>query len=412
MVKVSFSHVRKTVGLIFLVSFSMAFGYAVGLKGYQVGSSGNGRVSITREVPVDKSNLDFSLFWQVWDRLNASYFDKSKLVPRNMVYGAIKGMVEAVGDPYTVFLPPSENKVIQEDLGGEFEGVGIQIGFRGSRLVVVAPLAKTPAEEAGIKAGDEILAITDKRKGIDKGTVGMTLPEAVQAIRGPAGSKVTLTMLREGEQEPRIFEVARRSILVPSVTAEYVGDNKEIALIKLSRFGKETEKEWDKVVNEVAAKGNLEGIILDLRNNPGGYLDGSVYIASEFLSSGAVVYQQGSNGEKLELPVKSGGKLENETLVVLVNKGSASASEIVAGALKDQKRGSIVGDTTFGKGTIQEPQEFPGGAGLHITIAKWLTPTGNWINEKGLEPDVKIEDDLETEKDEQLEKAISEIQKS
>ena len=361
------------------------------------------QVTINRATPQDKQNVEFALFWSVWDRLENLYYDKTKLDTKEMVYGAIKGMVAAVGDPYTVFLPPTEQKRTQEDLGGQFEGVGIQIGFKGTQLAVIAPLDGSPAQKAGIKAGDFIVGIKDKEKNVEIGTVGMSLPDAVDLIRGKAGSAVTLVLTREGVDKPFEKELTRAKIEVPSVILTFEGPDKNIAHLKLLRFGDQTDNEWNNAIKKIKDQ-NGKGVILDLRNNPGGYLNGAVTIASEFMSSGVVVIESGKGNNK-ELKVTGNPKLPNIPLIVLVNKGSASASEIVAGAIKDSGRGQIVGDTTFGKGTIQESQEI-GQAGLHITIAKWLTPKGTWVNGTGLEPDVKITQGDDSEKDNQLEKAI------
>ena len=382
-------------------------GYYLGLQGYKADVKEFPKVTITREVPVDKQELNFSLFWRVWDTLTAKYFDKSKLNPAAMVYGAIEGMVSAIGDPYTVFLPPSENKVVQEDLNGTFEGVGIQIGFKGTQLAIIAPIPGSPAEKAGVKAGDFIINIKDEGKNIDRGTVGISLPEAVKAIRGTAGTKVTLTLIREGEVEPIVVDIVRKELNVPTLILTYVGEAGSVAHIRLLKFGGETDEEWMKAVVEISKKEEVKAIVLDLRNNPGGYLQGAVDVASEFLKTGSlVVIEERADGTRNEFKVEKIGLLINIPVVVLINEGSASASEILAGALKDIKGVSLVGEKTFGKGTIQEPLQLEGGSGLHITIARWITPSGFWVNEKGLEPDVAVEDDPDTAADEQLEKAI------
>lgn len=364
------------------------------------------KVTIERRLPVEKQDLNFDLFWEVWDRVYQNYYAREKLDPAGMVYGAIKGMVAAIGDPYTVFLAPSEQKRTKEDLGGVFEGVGIQIGFKGSQLAVIAPLEGSPAQKAGIKAGDFIVGIKDKRSGIDRGTIGITLPEAVEAIRGPAGTPVTLVLTREGVDEPFEIEITRAKIEVPSVELSFVSEG-EVAHLKLLRFGEQTSSEWTSAINQIVnRKLQPKGVILDLRNNPGGFLNGSVVFASEFLQSGVIVIQEDARGERQSFSATGRARLSSIPLVVLVNAGSASASEIMAGAIRDHARAKIVGETTFGKGTIQEAQELTGGAGLHITTAKWLTPSGFWVEEKGIEPDIKIEDNPDTEEDEQLMRAI------
>lgn len=403
--KLSFKLLRNILLLSFLASGIFSLGFLAGRAGINPSLDSFPNVTISREVPAERGNLDFSLFWRVWDTLQERYYDDSKLVPAKMVYGAIAGMVAAVEDPYTVFLAPQENKIVQEDLQGNFEGIGIQIGFKGTQLAVIAPLAGSPAEKGGIKAGDYIIGIKDEGKDVDRGTVGITLPEAVQAIRGDAGSKVTLTILREGTDEPFVVDVIRESINVPSVVVEFINDGK-VAHLKVLKFGAETEGEWDRAVANILRRSEVEGIVLDLRNNPGGYLQGAVDLAGDFLDSGSVVVvEESGNGNKEEFKSQGIPRLKNYNVVVLVNEGSASASEILAGALRDINSIRLVGETTFGKGTIQEPQQINGGAGLHITIAKWLTPLGIWVNDSGLKPDLEIADNAETEGDEQLDEA-------
>ncbi|HKZ35225.1 MAG TPA: S41 family peptidase, partial [Patescibacteria group bacterium] len=355
-------------------------------------------------------NIDMNLFWQVWDKLDQQYLIKDDVNPQAMVWGAIKGMTAALGDPYTVFLPPKDNKSTQEELDGAFEGVGIQLGFKDNNLAVVAPLSGTPAEAAGIKAGDYIVHIKDESKKIDTDTVDMSLPEAVEIIRGEQGTSVILTLIHEGETEPVTVTIKRDTIVIKSVELTWVGDDQQVALLKLSRFGGRTEEEWNEAVKQITGKGSgLRGVILDLRNNPGGYLQGAVRYAGEFLPLGTIVVKQAdATGAIDSYSVTDAGKLTKVPLVVLVNQGSASSSEILAGALKDHQRAKLVGVKTFGKGTIQEALDLGDGAGLHITSAKWLTPSGTWVNDtEGLEPDLNIELNTDTpEVDNQLTEAL------
>jgi carboxyl-terminal processing protease len=398
--------IRRLVLSLLLALFVFILGFALGSNGYRVKANGI-KVNISRELPPEQETLDFELFWQVWDTLEDAYFDKGKIKEADLVWGAIKGMVAAVGDPYTVFLTPDEQRVTQEDLSGNFEGVGIQIGFIGSQLAVVAPLTGSPAEEAGIEAGDIIAGIKDATKDVERGTVGITLPEAVQLIRGPAGTTVTLSLLREDEETPVVLDIVRREINVPSVTLEFVGDAGDVGDLKVLKFAGETLSEWEKAVLEIQKKQDLAGIIVDLRNNPGGYLQGAVDLGSEFLDNGeVVVVEEYGDGSKNEFFVERAGRLTRESVVVLVNGGSASASEILAGALRDIKKSPIVGETTFGKGTVQEAKQLEAGTGLHITVARWLTPSGFWVNQGGLVPDYEQEDDPDTSEDEQLTQAI------
>ncbi len=403
-IRLSLGQIRTFILIIALLILAGGIGYSMGQRQVELEwENYQPKVLIEREVPQEKQNLDFSLFWDVWDRLSVSYLDKSALSPTKMVYGAIQGMVASLEDPYTVFLPPEEQKRSKEDLGGSFEGVGIQLGYKNGNLAVIAPLSGMPAEKAGVKAGDLILKIEDKE------TTGISLPEAVKLIRGPKGTPIKLTLQHEGEEETYEALIVRDTIVVASVEVFFEEkDEKVIAHLKLTRFGERTEEEWHQAVNKIlTSRPQVAGIVLDLRNNPGGYLSGSVFIASEFLSSGVVVQQEGANGQRETFSVDRQGKLINLPLVVLVNKGSASASEIVAGALVELNRAKVVGETTFGKGTIQEAQDLPGGTGLHITTARWLLPSGESVDKKGVVPDVEVMPDPEKpEEDLQLEKAI------
>jgi len=391
--KIRLAQIRLFFFCLFLIFVSGFSGYKFGkgeLEFFQQKTS-----SPEVDFPNSK-NLDFSLFWDVWQRLEKSFLDKKALDPQVMYWGAIQGMVGALGDPYTVFLPPSDNKQAKEDLSGEFEGVGIRLGYKDSQLAVIAPLKGTPAYAAGVRAGDLILKIDDKE------ATEVTLPEAVKLIRGPKGTKVKLTLLHEGEKESYEAVIVRDKITIPSVELEFVDG---VAYLKLTRFGDNTGEEWERAVEEIVREDGVKGVVLDLRDNPGGYLSGAIFIASEFLDKGVIVQQEGSSGVKETFSVNRQGKLTKVKLVVLVNEGSASASEIVAGALQDYSRAKIVGKKTFGKGTIQEAQELEGGAGLHITTARWLLPNGRSIDKEGIKPDVEAEDDPRTEEDEQLERA-------
>lgn len=389
-----------TLGIILL---AFIIGWQLGNRNFKVVSQNhNIKFTVSNTAQPSTVNLDFKLFWSVWDMLSRSYVDKSAIDPQKMYYGAIQGMVGALGDPYTVFLPPAEQKSTKEELGGSFEGVGIQLGYsKEKRLVVIAPLKGTPADAAGIKPGDLILKINNKD------TLNTTLPEAVNQIRGQKGTEVALQIYHEGDKEPKEITLKRDTILVKSVEFETKSttSGKKIAYIKLSRFGDKTFDEWTEAVSETLASGS-QGVILDLRNNPGGYLEGAVFIGSEFLTGGDVVLQENSSGDRNNYPVNRQGKLLSLPLVVLINKGSASASEIVAGAMQDTKRGKLVGDKSFGKGTIQSTKELDNNTGIHITTAKWLTPDGHWIHNIGLTPDFEIATGDDPTKDPQLSKAI------
>ncbi|MEI8068101.1 MAG: S41 family peptidase [Candidatus Shapirobacteria bacterium] len=356
--------------------------------------------------------LNLSMMWKVKDKLSQLYLDKSKMDKTKMEYGAIEGMVAALDDPYTVFLPPSQNKSSNEDLAGQFGGVGISLGYKDKTLAVMSPVPKTPAEKAGIKAGDLILKIVDKEKKVDKDTAGMALEDAVNLIRGKVGTEVTLTLLREGGKATFDVTLKRDNIVVPSVELEFKEQaGKKIAWIKMYKFTDELNKQWPEIISKIKKEGgaNYGGIVLDLRNNPGGFLDTSVMIASDFIKEGVVVKQESSDGTIQTYNVDSSrGALLNDKLVVLVNGGSASAAEILSGALKDYNRGKLVGEKTFGKGTVQQPENFSDGSGLHITIAKWLLPNGANIHKVGINPDIEVKPttDPNSKDDLQLNKAI------
>lgn len=372
---------------------------------------------INRSQPAVYQDVDMSLFWEVWDKLEAKYLMKDKLDTQKMVYGAISGMTASLEDPYTAFFPPKENKTAKENLNGAFEGVGIQLGYKqGNKLAVISPLEGMPAKAAGVRAGDLILKIVDENKDIDKETTGMSLPEAVEIIRGSKGTKVRLTLLHEGEEKPYVAEIVRGTIIVPSVEVIFgkieggawqEDEAGDIAWLKLVRFGEMTDGQWDQSIDRIKKNKRIKGVVLDVRNNPGGYLNGSVNLAGEFLPQGTVItrQEQSIGRTSQEYLVSRIGRLTEMPLVVLINQGSASASEILAGALRDYDRAKLVGEKSFGKGTIQEAEDLRNNAGIHITVARWLTPKGTWVHEKGLEPDVEVKDDLETEEDEQLIKA-------
>ncbi|MBU2592118.1 MAG: S41 family peptidase [Patescibacteria group bacterium] len=395
-IKISLRGLRRLALVLILV-------LASGFLGYRFGFS--------RTPSSTMEGKDFSLFWLVWHRLEEKYLDREEISEQKMIEGAISGMVDSLGDPYTAFFASEDNKMNKEDLFGEFGGVGIQLGYKNKTLAVISPLNGTPAEKAGIKAGDLILNIKDESANVDQSTEDLSLPEAVKLIRGEKGSKIVLTIAREGETGPRDFEVIRDTIVVDSLESDWeIRENKNFAYVHLLQFSEKAGEEWVSWVNETLSKSNpsgLDGIILDLRNNPGGYLEGAVFVAGEFLPMGRpIVWQEDYQGKKTKFSVDRTGRFLKTPLVVLVNQGSASASEILAGALKDYQRATLIGTTTFGKGIVQEPQELPGGAGLHITTAKWLLPNGDSIHEKGVAPNIEIDQQDQTEEDPFLGKAI------
>lgn len=395
----------KNIRNLFLL---LALLSVVSLVSYKIGQNN----SFLR---TDGQSLELSLMWKVKNKLDELYLDKDKIDDDVMKYGIIEGMVASLDDPYTVFLPPKENKTSNEDLAGEFGGVGISLGYKDKTLSVMSPLPNSPAENAGLKAGDLILKIIDENKGVDKDTLGISLTEAVESIRGKIGTDVTLKIYTKDDDSPRDVVLTRANIVVPSLELEWKEvKGKRFAWVRLYKFTEKLFEEWPEMVEEIRKeKGfNFGGIVLDLRNNPGGYLQASVLVASDFIDKGVIVKQESNDGTTEEYRVVNyRGKLLNEKLVVLVNGGSASASEILAGALKEYGRAILVGEKTFGKGTVQQPEEFRDGSGLHITIAKWLLPSGENIHNNGVEADIEIEyvRDENEDGDSQLDKAIESL---
>ncbi len=415
----------KLLQLVVLIIISVLVGYYFGINHVKI-SWNNYKPSISvinREAPPSVSNVDFSTFWNVWDKLESNYYDKTKLDPQKMLNGAITGMTESLGDPYTMFLAPTQNTNFKNGLAGQFSGIGAELGTKEKQIIVIAPLDESPAQRAGLKPGDMILKVDGEP------TSNWTLPFTVDKIRGPKGTNVTLTILHKNSQKPQDIKIVRDTITVKSVTGwiKNVKDieginisenqNNKIAYIRLSQFGDSTNNDWINIIGkfnlQMQSESDIEGLIIDLRNNPGGYLSDAVYISSEFLKQGTpVVMQETGLGVKTTLSVTRRGLMYEIPLVVLINKGSASASEIVSGALRDNKRAILIGETSFGKGTIQEAQDLGNGAGLHVTIAKWLTPNGTWVNGTGLKPDIEvIFDEKDPSRDIQLEKAVDHLLK-
>ncbi len=373
---------------------------AIGFGGYRLGVYETSRQYQGSEM------VDTRVMNEVLVQLRKNYLKPEDINEEKLKYGAAEGMTASLGDPYTSFFPPIENTRSKEDLQGEFGGVGIQLGFIDNTLAVMSPLKDTPAFKAGIMAGDFILKIVDEKKKISKDTSGMKVEDAVDLIRGERGTPVILTIFRESEKKSRDVTLVRDVINVPSTELEWL-DKGKVALIRVNKFGEKTLPEWEKIVAEVKNK-NATGIVLDLRNNPGGYLQRAIDLGGEFIADGVIVKQRDRNRTEIS-NVDREGKLIGMPLVVLVNGGSASAAEILAGALRERLGTKLVGEKSFGKGTVQEPEDFSDGSSLHVTIAEWLLPSGKNIHQIGLEPDVKVEfvrDEINPLSDNQVDKAL------
>ncbi|MCX6791968.1 MAG: S41 family peptidase [Candidatus Gottesmanbacteria bacterium] len=373
-----FTNIRLFVIIAAISILTGGIGYRLGEQKTSISLTADKRIIVNQNPPAAVT-VDFSLFWDVWQRLNRTYIDRATIDPQKMVWGAISGMVSSLGDPYTTYLTPTDNKDFKDNLGGAFEGIGAQLGMKDNRVMV----------------------------------------------RGPKGTTVTLSILHPNDGSPVDISIVRNTINVPSVVTwikpvaqitEIVGvdatktlpQNGTVAYIQLSQFGDNTNAEWEKAVTDVLAAGSsVKGLVLDMRNNPGGYLEGAVYIASEFIKNGTVVSQVNSDGTRVDYPVDRQGRLLTIPMVVLINKGSASAAEIVSGALQDYKRATLVGETSFGKGSVQTPEDLPDGSSVHITTGRWLLPNGGSISKKGITPDIVITSAATTATaDAQLEKGV------
>lgn len=346
-------------------------------------------------------DIDFKLFWDVWDKIEKNYVDKNKISEKEMFYGALQGMVSSLGDPYSVFMDPKITKEFDDDLAGTFEGIGAEIGKKNDILTVIAPLPETPAEKAGLKAGDKIYAINGES------TANLSVSEAVDKIRGPRDTEVILTIFRDGAKNTEDIKIIRGVIIVKSVKTEMRADN--VFVITVTSFNEDTQSLFDQAVLS-AFQANPKAIIVDLRNNPGGYLETAIQMASEWIESGPVVYEKYSDDNKMQHDAQGRAILKDIKTVVLVNQGSASASEIVAGALQDYGKATLIGRQTFGKGSVQSLLNLNDGSSLKITIAKWLTPKGRSINDEGIAPDYEVElseEDYNANRDPQLEAALN-----
>lgn len=398
-----FKNKKKLLGRTFLVLFLIGACFLFYRFGVYTGENNILQTAPAQIINSDlgiPENVDFSLFWETWRQAEMNFLDRAEMNYQEMIYGAIAGMVNSLGDPYTNFFEPKEAEEFEQELSGKYQGVGMVVGIRDKQLIVISPFKGSPAERAGLKPGDSILKIGDVY------TMDISIEKAVELIKGPEGTKVKLLIEREEWENSKEIEIQREIIQIP--TLEWEIKNENIALIKIYQFNGILNSEFRKIVPEIL-NSKCDKIILDLRNNPGGYLETAQDIAGWFLEKGVVVLLEDEGVDKEQISYKSNGPatFSSFPVVVLINNGSASASEILAGALRDQKRTQLIGETSFGKGSVQKPITLSDGSFLKVTIARWLTPNGHCIDEMGLEPDVIVEAlEDETEKDLQLEKAI------
>lgn len=350
-----------------------------------------------------EKEVDLAVLWAVWKTLQRTYIAPEELEPQKLLLGAAEGLVRSVGDPYTVFMTPKQSTDFHQALEGKLQGIGAELAFRDGLVVIVAPLKGSPAQRAGLLPEDIIAEIDGEP------TDGWSLDRVVQRVRGPKGTTVKIAVAREGEADLLHFVIVRAEITIPSVESKVVtATGAKIGVIALNQFGDESIAEVRQALDGFQ-KEKLRGIVLDLRFNGGGYLEGATDLTSFFLKQGKVVIVERRGGNN-ESHYVSGRPLYPEIpLVVLINAGSASASEIVAGALQDSKRATIIGQKSFGKGTVQEVIELPGGSSLRVTVARWVTPNGRDIGKEGIMPDIVVErtpEQMKAEVDPQLERAL------
>lgn len=352
--------------------------------------SDGGEVNISKVINLysktRSEEVNFEQYWDIWNKVKENYVDQP-VSDVDLFYGSISGLVASLGDPHSVYFPPKEAKEFSNDLAGEFEGIGAEIGIRDSQLTIISPLPGSPAEIAGLKPGDKVLAID----GED--TAGIKLDFAVSKIRGPRNSEVVLTITHNGYSTAEDISIKRDKINIPTIDSKIIEDT-DIAYLRISYFNQDTWFDFDKAVRELI-KESPKGLILDLRRNPGGFLETAIDVASEWVKQGVIVTEK--NGKDVVIEHKSRGahRFVGLPTVVLVDEGTASGSEIVAGALQDYDIAKVVGAQTFGKGSVQDFEVLPDGSGLKLTIAKWFTPKDRAIDGEGIEPDIILEEMLE-----------------
>ncbi len=375
-----------------------------GYTGYQLGTRHPQTFNITGLQNADAGitpKEDFAIFWDAWRMIQGSYLRAGEVKGGDMIYGAAAGLVGSLDDPYSVFMNPEEAKRFGEDINGNFGGIGAEIGMKNEQVVVIAPLKNSPAEKAGLMSGDKLYEINASS------TVNMTIGDAVKKIRGPKGTTVTFLIGRTGHEKPITLKVVRDTIKIPVV--EWVMKDGNIAHVQFYTFSEDSAKLVRNAIVEAQAAG-AKGIVLDMRNNPGGYLDAAVAIASYFMDAGqTVVYEEFRNGKRDTFLSHGTPIAKGIPMIIILNGGSASASEILAGALKDNLGIQIVGEKSFGKGTVQELTELRGGAEIKLTIAHWILPKGTQIDKNGIVPDVAVkytDADREKKRDPQLDKAL------
>ncbi|QQS22590.1 S41 family peptidase [bacterium] len=406
---VSTRSLRKYIGGILLVVIILGIVFRLG---YNFGQSGYS-FSLREFKVVNKTSptaeVDYGLLWEALNVVGNKYIEKDNIDQRKVLYGAIQGAVQAAGDEYTEFFDPETLAQFKTELEGKFSGIGAEIGKREGNIVVVAPLDDSPAQRAGLKANDIIVRVDDASVS------GKNVDQVVDIIRGESGTQVKLTLFREGGNGTFDVTITRAQIELKSVKVSYkqVG-SKQVAILKISRFGDDTERLFEAAVSDIRSK-NVAGIVVDVRNNPGGYLDTSVDVASDWLERGKLIVKEAHSEKDVKDYTSSGlNRLGNIKTVVLINGGSASASEILSGALKDNGKAILIGEKSFGKGSVQELVPLSQNTAVKVTVAKWITPGGKNLHKDGLVPDIEVkmtEEDYEKNLDPQLDRAVAEAAK-
>jgi carboxyl-terminal processing protease len=410
---------KPKIFIVFVVAvFSFLFGWQ-GASIYGDVSNYRPRVDLTTTTPspatpfapildsLSMAGIDLSLFWEVWQTLDEKYIHEDALDEEFMVYGAVKGMVNSLDDPFTIYLDPRETDEFKDSLNGSLHGVGAELTVRDYNLVVVSPLKNSPAEKAGLKSGDIVYKVDGEIAS------EMTLYQAIMSIRGESGTEVVLSIMRDGVEDPFDISIIREQIDLESVSMEDLSDG--IFLVSINQFSDDTKSELSEKLSKILLA-EPKGLVMDLRYNGGGYLDISVDILSEFLSDQkeVVTMKRKKENDTEKVFVYGNPRIPDLPLIVLINEGSASASEIVAGAIQDHDRGVIMGEQSFGKGTVQEVETFSDGSSLRLTIAEWFTPAGRSIDGVGITPDIIVgfddEGDFDDDYDPQLDEAVRYLQ--
>lgn len=361
---------------------------ACGLQPFGSGRSGQGHLVTPTSLPAVSGNATASLESSVGsvretlEIITEDYVDRNKLNLDSLRDGAIRGIVQALSDPHTAYIDPESYRVSRNDLSGSFDGIGAQVGVRDGEVTIVSPIPGSPAERAGLRTGDAILEVNGEA------VKGKSLLEVVALIRGPRGTAVSLTIRRIGASQPEKVSIVRAQINLESVVWRMATD--DIAQVRVASFSERTPQELEAALKQIRSR-NPKGLVLDLRGNPGGLLDASVKVASQFLKGGVAVYEVHADGSERPWNVVSGGTATTIPLAVLVDEGSASGAEVVAGALQDAKRGPLIGTKTFGKGSINHLRELSNGGAIYVTIGRWLTPNRHQIEGKGLTPDLEVQ---------------------